>query len=161
TTALLFTSDLDQTGLVARLQDRQREIGGVAAQWAAQLAEAELEKVTKGHEELERVGHGLEDGPALLEKGGGGLKAAGAARHPGEHGDGYEHAQVAMRSVRVLMRAHWENAIRPIRNQPNASPYAVSFYTLPAHWRFLDELRAHEPGENLLADGNFEQPPAR
>jgi hypothetical protein len=39
-----------------------------------------------------------------------------------------------------------------------ASPYAVSFYTLPRHWEFMAQVRAAKPGPNVLPDGDFETP---
>ena len=43
-----------------------------------------------------------------------------------------------MRPLRILMRAQWERAVRDLDNLPTASPYAVSFFTLPRHWKFVD-----------------------
>jgi hypothetical protein len=40
-----------------------------------------------------------------------------------------------------------------------ASPYAVSFYTLPRHWEFMAQVRAAKPGPNVLPDGDFETAP--
>jgi hypothetical protein len=39
-----------------------------------------------------------------------------------------------------------------------ASPYAVSFYTLPRHWEFMAQVRAAKPGQNMLPGGDFEAP---
>jgi hypothetical protein len=44
---------------------------------------------------------------------------------------------------------------------PVASPYAVSFYTLPKHWQFWDSLSGMQVGPNVLPDGDFESPPDR
>src|SRR5205814_2693534 len=40
---------------------------------------------------------------------------------------------------------------------PTASPFAVSFYTLPKHWQFRHQLEQCTPGGNRLPDGDFEQ----
>ncbi len=40
-----------------------------------------------------------------------------------------------------------------------SSPYAVSFYTLPRQYQFMDQVRSAKPGANLLTDGGFEEPP--
>jgi hypothetical protein len=53
------------------------------------------------------------------------------------------------------MRSHWERAIDGF-DTPVASPYAVSFFTLPAHWRFTSELQGCRPAANVLSDGGFE-----
>ena len=44
---------------------------------------------------------------------------------------------------------------------PVASPYAVSFYTLPTHWRFMDQVHQATFGNNVLPDGDFELGPER
>jgi hypothetical protein len=40
-----------------------------------------------------------------------------------------------------------------------SSPYAVSFYTLPRHWQFMEQIHTSQPGENVLPGGDFEAPP--
>ena len=50
--------------------------------------------------------------------------------------------QGAMQSLRILQRAHWEAAIAE-RSSAIASPYTISFQTLPEHWRFVVELARH------------------
>ncbi|HEV3143755.1 MAG TPA: hypothetical protein VGZ47_07730 [Gemmataceae bacterium] len=42
---------------------------------------------------------------------------------------------------------------------PTASPYAVSYWTLPKHWPFWDSIKQSKTGDNLLPSGNFEGPP--
>ena len=42
-----------------------------------------------------------------------------------------------------------------------ASPYALSYYTLPQHWHFMDELKRTRPGTNVLPGGDFELPPTQ
>jgi hypothetical protein len=65
--------------------------------------------------------------------------------------------------VRVLMRAQWDQAVKPLGGAPTASPYAVSFYTLPKHWAFWESVgRGAGPwAANVLPDGDFETPPDR
>jgi hypothetical protein len=42
---------------------------------------------------------------------------------------------------------------------PVTSPYAVSFYTLPRHWSFMEQIRSATVGANVLPGGDFEEPP--
>ena len=56
------------------------------------------------------------------------------------------------------MRGHWEKATKEMTT-PLASPYALSFYTLPRHWQFWKEVKQSRVGANLLKDGGFEKPP--
>jgi len=44
--------------------------------------------------------------------------------------DAYREGQRVLRPVRILMRAQFDLAVK-LLNNPVASPYAVSFYTLP------------------------------
>ena len=58
--------------------------------------------------------------------------------------------QVAANSIGIIkreleledgfMRVEWEEAIRGL-DSPVASPYAVSFYTLPRQWDFIQQVR--------------------
>jgi hypothetical protein len=56
------------------------------------------------------------------------------------------------------MRAEWESAIKSLgKDAPaSASQYAVSYYTLPKHWKFHAMLEQCSPGGNKLMDGDFE-----
>src|SRR5262249_18749508 len=42
---------------------------------------------------------------------------------------------------------------------PVASPYTLSYFTLPRHWRFMGQIRAAGPGSNILPRGDFEGTP--
>ncbi len=77
-------------------------------------------------------------------------------RQDGLHEESYEAAQSALRSLRVLMRAQYDQAVKPLGGVTTASPYAVSFYTLPKHWRFMEEIKDLQLGANALAGGDFE-----
>jgi len=88
------------------------------------------------------------------------LNACLAHRRSGEHQHAYADAQLALRALRMLMRAQWDQAVRNL-DSPVSSPYAVSYFTLPRHWEMLDELRQMRPGQNLIPDGDFEAPPER
>ena len=74
--------------------------------------------------------------------------------------EAYHEADRALRPVRILMRAHWEKAVRGL-DTPVASPYAVTFYTLPRHWQFMNQVRACSTSANVLVGGDFELDPTR
>ena len=156
TAAVVFTSDL--TGMVVKFQKDQREMAPSAAQWAYDEAQEEFAKVEKVHRELEQMGQKLPDGEALLAKSKAYLESSLSNRRAGDHGEGYEEAQRALRPLRILMRAHWERAIKPLQGCAVASPYAVSYYTLPRHWRFWDQVMSLRVAANVLTDGDFELP---
>lgn len=159
TTALLFTSDLGPSGLIVNLQSQQRDMGRLAGQWLHDQAQEELGKVERVQAELERQGHTLPDAQAILDRARQALVRSMQSRRNGEHGEAYGQAEIALRSLRVLMRAHWDRAVRDL-DTPVASPYAVSFYTLPRHWRMIDQFQQMRLGVNVLPGGDFETPPA-
>jgi len=72
-----------------------------------------------------------------------------------QYGPAYREAQRALRPARIMMRAQWEKAIKGL-DSPVASPYAVSFYTLPRHWEFMEQVNGATASANMLTDGDFE-----
>jgi hypothetical protein len=160
TAAIVFTADLGPTGLVVRFQDQQRRMSRVAAQWANDQAREELTKVEQVHAALEKLGHTLPDGTQLLEKARDALNKGLEHRRNGQHAEAYSDAQTALRALRSYMRAHWDRAVKYL-DSPVASPYAVSFYTLPRHWQMWEQMRQSRPAANVLPDGDFEAPPER
>jgi hypothetical protein len=209
TTALVCTSDID---LIVEFQKAERNNHQLAAQYAHDLAVAELKKVRAVYERLDQVGHRLNDGAELLGKAERSLQQTEDLWDAHRYGEAYLEAQRALRPLRILQRASWEAArkdlvsgsaepvrtaqkvtraqappdtgrtaapttgapppgIRPavgpaslsgyaaVLDTPVSSPYAVSFYTLPRHWQFMDEVRACTPGANVLPGGDFEAAP--
>lgn len=157
TGAIVFTSDNSPSGLLVRLQELTRQKSALAAQWAQDLAEEEINKVARVQTELEKAGHGVSDARNLLENARARLLASRQFRSTGDSRQAYAEAERALRPLRILMRAEWELATRDL-DAPVASPYAVSFFTLPRHWRFMDQLRQGVARGNVLPDGDFETP---
>jgi hypothetical protein len=155
TTAIVFTADNSPDGIVVRFQDQARQTSRLAAQWAHDLAEEEISKVARVQEQLERLGHPLPQGATLMEDARKRLQACVEYWNKGDYREAYLEGQRSVRPLRILMRAQWDQAVKEL-STPVASPYAVSFYTLPQHWRFMDQLKQGKPGTNALADGNFE-----
>ena len=114
TSAVVFTADLSATGLVVKFQERQRSMAKLAAQYAHDQAQEELAKVEKINAELEQAGHRLPDAAALLAKTRAYLESCDVHRRDGRHGEAYAEAQRAVRPLRILMRAQWEAAVRPL-----------------------------------------------
>ncbi|MCS6852907.1 MAG: hypothetical protein NZ700_17240 [Gemmataceae bacterium] len=160
TSAVVFTSDNGATGLVVRFQDQVRRWRKLAAQWSHDLAAAEMEKVFTVQAALERAGRTLPDAASLQENARRRLKNCETAWNNGDYRSAYLEAQRALRPLRILMRAQWEQAIRGL-DTPVASPFAVSFYTLPRHWEFLEAVSRSTPGSNMVPEGNFETSPDR
>jgi hypothetical protein len=155
TAAVLFTGDNGPSGMVVRLQDQVRRMRKLAAQWSHDLAEVELDKVVKIESQLEAAGHNLPDGQKLLNDCRARLRSSVEHWSNGDYTQACREAERSMRPLRILMRAHWDEATHSL-DSPVASPYAVSFYTLPAHWRYMT-LFTETTAPNLLAGGGFEE----
>lgn len=157
TSALVFTSD---PSLMGRFQDQARTRREKAAQWSYQMALYEYEKVVKVQAQLELAGATVADANALLADANHRLQKS--KHHWDAHNfkESYQDAERALRPVRILMRAQWEKAVRGL-DTPVASPYAVSFYTLPKHWQLMAEIQKTSVGANVLRGGDFELVPER
>jgi hypothetical protein len=155
TTAVILTADTTPKGMLVHLQTMQKEMAPSAADWMLKLAKEELTKIEAIDTELGKLGVPHKDGPSLLTKARKAIESSERFRSNRQHGEAYAQAEVALRALRVLMRAHWERAVRDL-DVPTSSPYAVSFYTLPRHHEFLNELKGRRPATNVLPHGDFE-----
>jgi hypothetical protein len=155
TTAVVFTSDI---ALIASFQQQARAYRRDAAQWTYDMATQEFAKVQRVQTELERAGQTLPDAGALMQDAQNRLKTAKEHWDGRLYSDAYRESQRALRPVRILMRAQWEKATKDL-DTPVASPYALSFYTLPRHWQFMTALRRSTPTPNVLPGGDFEAAP--
>jgi hypothetical protein len=188
TTALVFTSNAERIG---QLQLAARRMARLAAQWSYELAMEEYKKVDGINTQLEQLGHTQKQGQQLLAEARRRLDAARQAydrRLASDDRTAYLEANRAMRPLRILMREHWEEAVKahaklitpveplPVTGKPAppsealkkrmldaaySSPYALSYYTLPRHWQFLQELHDAQTGPNLLTNADFELPPTQ
>ncbi len=157
TAAVAFTSD---TALVVRFQEQARSRRQLAAQWTYDMALYELEKVLRVEERLENQGHTLPDGKHLIEDAQNRLRTAKQHWDSRLFSEAYHESQRALRPLRILMRAQWEAAVKAL-DSPVSSPYAVSFFTLPRHWDFVDEVGKSIATANVLPGGDFEIIPER
>jgi hypothetical protein len=66
-----------------------------------------------------------------------------------------QSARRAMRSLRLVERSYWDAAVKGL-SSPVTSPAAVSFETLPFHWRLVDRLATCRFGPTRVAGGDFE-----
>jgi hypothetical protein len=160
TGAVVFTADNSQTGLLVRLQDQARRTRKLAAQWGHDLAEAETEKVARIYADIEQRGHPLPEGRKRLEDARAHLQRCADKWNDGDYSEAYREANRAVRPLGLLMRRAWEAAAGDL-DAPVASPYAVSYFTLPRHWAFADQLKAAAAGPNVLPNGDFETVPDR
>jgi hypothetical protein len=157
TTAVAFTSD---PALIQEFQNLCVARRQNAAQYSCQLVAAELEKVEKIEEQLKKGGHTQPDEAELLKKAYDFKQTAENYWNNHQFTLAYRKAQEALRPLRILMRAQWDTATQKLET-PVASPWAVSYYTLPRHWEFMDQVNAAKPADNLIPGGDFEVVPGR
>ena len=165
---------LDEFGLTSRVlltQDplvvnsmtqRAARIGRRAAQLQRQLTAARLETVREVDARLRqayaRRSGGNRAGPkseAWLDTARKTLQWCDGFLAARDYPAAYLNAERAMRPLRLLERAHWQQATDSLRS-PVASPAAVNFRTLPLHWSLMARLGSSRPGGNRLAGGDFE-----
>ena len=156
-TALVFTGDTQQ---IVRFQEMSRTRRQQAAQWTYDMALYELEKVVAVERQLEQQGHTLPDAAALINDAQNRLGAAKKLWDNRLFSEAYREAQRGLRPVRILMRAQWDAAVKGL-DSPVASPYAVSFFTLPRHWQLMDQVGKSVTTPNVLPGGDFEIMPER
>ncbi|MGE3805053.1 MAG: hypothetical protein AB7K24_10315 [Gemmataceae bacterium] len=156
--AIVFTTDNSRTGLLVRFQDQAARMRQLAAQWAHDLAQVEIDKVERIETQLEQMGQTLPDGTTLMADARRRLAESERLWNNGLYRDAYAEAERALRPLRILMRGQWEKSLKGL-DAPIASPYAVSFFTLPQHLRFVEEIKQTTPLANLVTDGGFELPP--
>jgi len=157
TSMIVFTSDIN---VVVRFQEQARARRQTAAQFTYDMANYELEKVLKVQENLESQGHTLPDAQDLVADAQKRLKSAKKSWDNREFAEAYREGERALRPLRILMRAQWEKAIKSL-DSPVSSPYAVTFFTLPRHWQFMEQVKNSVPSANVLPGGDFEALPAR
>jgi hypothetical protein len=113
--------------------------------------------------QLSALGHPQPDGFALIKTAEERLAGARTALERGEFARSYAESQRSLRTIRILERAHWEDAAVTCTHLPNiptlsmpvSSPYATSFESLPDHWQFVQAIQANQFGQNLVF-GDFE-----
>lgn len=158
TTAIVFTADNGPNGVLTRFQEQARQMGRPAAQWATQLAEEELRKVTRIQTQLAESGHAIAESQQMLDKAEKLAKSAADFYNKGQFRESQAEAHRALRPLRILMRIQWERAVKDLSSAV-ASPFGVSYFTLPQHWRLIEAVARAQPSANVLQHGDFEFSP--
>jgi hypothetical protein len=158
TTAIVFTGDLSDKGMLVFWQDKSRQLIADAAQYAYDLAAYERNKVVTVSQKLEHVSTPVAGARSLLDDCDNRLNIAAIYLKNRDYSHAYMEADRALRPLRILMRLQWEKATAG-QTTTTASPYAVSYYTLPKQWEFVDAIKHSTAGANLLAWGGFEGQP--
>ncbi len=152
TSTLLLSQDPAALDYLSR---RLAEVGSRAAALQRELAAGRWASAEAADRELARLGQPAREAGHWLALARKSLAECDAQRSAGNWQASYLEACRAMRPLRMLERAHWDAAAVSL-GSPLASPFAVSFATLPWHWQLVGAVRATRPGPNRLAGGDFE-----
>ena len=157
TAAIVFTSDLGPTGKVVRWQDQTRhKLARTAAHWAREQAVAQFNKTLITHKNIVAAGGpDVHEAADLLKESKCSVDRASLYTDNAQPEMAYREARRALRPLRVLQREHWRLATEKL-DTPTASPYAVSFFTLPKHWELTRAIQQSRPGGNGLLHPGFE-----
>jgi hypothetical protein len=158
TSAIAFMPPTGPNSLLVHYQQLTKKMRQTAAQWAHDLAQLELAKVTQINQELVQVNHGQPDGERLLQDARARINRCRQFWDDHNYPEAYHEADRALRPLRILMRAEWEDACK-LLDSPVASPYTLSYYTLPRHWRFMEQIQTARASGNVMQGGDFESGP--
>ncbi len=152
---VVFTSDLTERGPVVWWQDYTRKYGKHAARWAMDLAAEEYEKTFAVHAKLTGMGVTVRGADRLFEQSSKFHEDARRNFAAELYDKAYADARRALRPLRLIMRDHWEQATATL-DVPTASPYAVSYFSLPKHWELFHEMQRCRATQSVLRGGDFE-----
>jgi len=97
----------------------------------------------------------LTRGDQLLKNAQSELTSAEASLGVGNVTETVRHAQFALRNLRAMERDYWTAGVTKLAT-PVASPYAVTFATLPQHYALMANVDGARRMANQLPEGNFE-----
>ncbi|WP_437205571.1 hypothetical protein [Planctomicrobium sp. SH664] len=138
------------------LQRRVRMFRKEAAEAYVRLAELKLARVADVHRELQGLAPALPQADQWLRLATSDTELARQELARENPNEARIASQRAMQNLRSLQRAHWETATGSATSMVS-SLAAVSFQTLPDHYRLLNEIgTARQISPNLLASGGFE-----
>ncbi len=137
------------------LRQRANAIARRAAQLQRELAGAKLQAVEHVHQQCPLDATGEPQSLAWLAAAQQGIRAADASLGTRDYAAAYEHAQRAMRPLRLLERAHWEPAVEALVS-PVSHPAAISFNTLPAYRALVGQIASTHSRASLIGEGRFD-----
>nr|MCU0706591.1 hypothetical protein [Fimbriiglobus sp.] len=157
TAAVVVTTDLSREGRVHRWQENTRKrFARTAAFWARQQAWAQYTKTAEVHGLICKAGGpDIADALKLFQQSADQIKEASKLTENEQPELAYLAARRALRPLRIIAREHWKQAIETL-DAPSASPFAVSFYSLPQHWELARFVRTSRAAGNALPHGGFE-----
>jgi hypothetical protein len=157
TAAVVFTTDVSGKGRLVKWQENTRhKLARTAAYWARQQAWVQYTKTAATHKAiLAAGGPDVPDALTYFDQARRQIEEASKYTDNNQPDMAYMAARRAQRPLRVLMHTHWKQAVQSL-DVPTASPFAVSFYSLPKHWQLHRQMSASRPAGNALPHGGFE-----
>ena len=159
TAAILITSDQN---VVEQFNQRIAAIQDKSAAACVELCQLKLARTRQVDQQLQQLGAGLPAAKHLLNEAQQYSEQAASALRQQQFPSARQQSSLAMQLTRMLQRAHWDHAVKSMPS-PVASPYALTFQTLPAHWRLMrGQSSQRGPSlhggntENKLPSGDFE-----
>jgi hypothetical protein len=152
TSIVLLSSDVK---VIEQLRSEIKKTRPHAALWAVELASTQLARVRNVNDQLAALGHVQPDSRALFQSAEERLAAARGALARDDFTASYYESERALRALRILQRAHWEDATKGL-SVPQSSPFATSFAMLPKHWRLMQQIQTGQFGPDLVSAGDFE-----
>lgn len=150
--AILITNDKQA---VADLQKLVTEIRGPAAETAVEMAALKLKRVQDVHQQLKEQAPQIANADLTLRSAEYWLEAAETELSKGHEHDAFLASRKCLQYVRLLQRAHWENATASL-SSTTESLEALSFQTLPEHWKMMSDIAQRTASTNVLPSGDFE-----
>jgi hypothetical protein len=173
TTALVLLTGDDE--LVARLITAIDRVKPPAVGMAIEQAVMRNLWVREIHALLVNDGHDVKDSAGLLVKADEQIASATDMLKRGEWSQAWAEARRAEQALRILMRAHFDQALGELRESANplppsgnpaerfprivtpiSSPPLLAFNTLPEQYLWSYRIRQGQPGPNLVPSGSFE-----
>jgi hypothetical protein len=151
TTQILLAQD---PTIVSKVSSRAEKVGRRAAELQRHLAVHKLNTVQVLAGQL-AAHSAVRDAPKWIDAARASLQTCDTQLAAGDAPGAALNAQRAMRSLRLVERAYWDAAVKGLPS-PITSPAAVSFDTLPYHWRLVDRLTGSRFGQSRIAGGDFE-----
>ncbi len=154
TAAIVVTSDRD---FIRRIEHKMKAVQERSARTTIDLAAAKLQRVGSINSELGSLKMRIVDAAATLTRADQRIRDAESAFQRGEFHEARMSSRQAMKLLRILQRSHWEAAVRSL-TFATASPHAVSYQTLPDHWKMIARLGSSpmKIDSNLIRSGDFE-----
>ncbi|MFN9721158.1 MAG: hypothetical protein ACK58L_20870 [Planctomycetota bacterium] len=152
--ALVVSSDPD---LIRTLEQKIHAMSEHSATLLRELASLKYTRVLETIDELREV-HSVPAGAdELMKLARRQLERAEVELNSRDYSEAATWSRDSLRTIRLTQQACWKDATAELTG-PTASPHAISFSTLPDHWRLMHYLdkQSFRLTEDLLQSGSFE-----